>query len=111
MDSSYQLYIDGKWVDGREGKTFETHCPANGEVLATCVEAGKEDVDLAVKAAWRAFDSWKKLGAQERAAILLKVADRVDENAEHFALVESMNVGKPIRECRWDVELFSDQFR
>lgn len=51
MDNTYKLYINGKWVDSKEGKTFNTYCPANGELLATCAEAGREDVDEAVKAA------------------------------------------------------------
>ncbi len=111
MDSSYKLYIDGKWVDGKEGKTFKTYCPANGEVLATCAEAGMEDVDLAVKAAWKAFSSWKSVSPPRRAEVLLRIADLVDANAEHLALVETMNVGKPIREARGDVAAVADHFR
>ncbi|HBK61933.1 MAG TPA: aldehyde dehydrogenase, partial [Firmicutes bacterium] len=93
MDRYYKLFIDGKWVDGKEGKTFDTYCPANGELLATCVDAGKEDVDLAVQAAWKAFDSWKNTSPVERAAILLKIADLIDANAEKLAIVETMDNG------------------
>ena len=75
LQETYQLYIDGKWVDASDGATFATYCPANGEKLANCAQATKEDVDDAVKAAWKAFDSWKKTTVNERAAILNKVAD------------------------------------
>lgn len=112
MDSTYRLYIDGKWVDGKEGKTFKTYNPANGELLATCVDAGKEDVDLAVKAAWKAFPSWKNVSPQERARMLLKIADLIDENAEKLAMIETLDNGKPIRETRnIDLPLSSDHFR
>ncbi len=112
IDSNYKLYIDGQWVDGKEGKTFNAYCPANGELLATCADAGKEDVDAAVTAAWKAFAKWKNVSAQERATYLLKIADLIDKNAEKLALVETLDNGKPIRETRnIDVPLASDHFR
>jgi len=98
MDKSYKLFINGKWVDGKEGKTFNTYCPANGELLSTCAEAGKEDVDLAVKAAWKAFEGWKDVGPQKRSNLLLKIADLVEKNAEKIAMIETVDNGKPIRE-------------
>ncbi|BCV21602.1 hypothetical protein hamaS1_16710 [Moorella sp. Hama-1] len=98
MDESYKLYIDGKWIDGKDGKTFKSYCPANGEFLASCVDAGKEDVDMAVQAAWKSFETWKDVSPQERSAMLLKIADLIDENAEKLAMVETMDNGKPIRE-------------
>ncbi|WP_026259771.1 aldehyde dehydrogenase family protein [Desulfobacter curvatus] len=112
VDQSYNLYIDGKWVDAKEGKTFTVTCPANGEVLATCSNAGAEDVDLAVKAAQKAFETWRLISPQERAGLLLKIADLIDEKAEHLAMVETLDNGKPIRETRnIDVPLASDHFR
>jgi aldehyde dehydrogenase (NAD+) len=108
----YQLFIDGKWKDASDGETFETYCPANGERLATCAEATKEDVDEAVKAAWKAWDGWKKVEPAARADILLKIADAIDAHAEHLAMVESMDNGKPIRETLGvDVPFSSDHFR
>ncbi|MEG1642009.1 MAG: aldehyde dehydrogenase family protein [Synergistaceae bacterium] len=108
----YQLFIDGKWRDSSDGGTFETFCPANGERLATCAEATKQDVDDAVKAAWRAWDSWKNVEPAKRADILMKIADVIDANAEHLALVESLDNGKPIRETlNIDVPFSSDHFR
>jgi acyl-CoA reductase-like NAD-dependent aldehyde dehydrogenase len=111
MDKEYKLFIDGRWVDAKDGKTFNSYCPANGEFLSTCAEAGKEDVDLAVKAAWKAFESWKDVSAKKRADFLLKIADLVDKNAEKFAMIETMDNGKPIRESVGDVSYTSDHFR
>ena len=112
MDESYKLFIDGKWVNGKQGKTFKSFCPSNGELLATCAEAGKEDVDKAVKAAWKAFESWKDVSPQERSRLLLKIADLIDANTENLALVETLDNGKPIRETMTvDVPLASDHFR
>jgi len=112
IDKNYQLLIGGRWVDAKDGETFETHNPANGELLATCANAGKEDVDEAVKAAWKAFETWKEVSAQEKSGILLKIADLIDENAEKLAMIETLDNGKPIRETRnIDVPLSSDHFR
>ena len=111
-DNQYKLYIDGQWVDGKEGKTFKAFNPSNGELLAECVDAGKEDVDNAVKAAWKAFETWKHVSPQDRAQMLLKIADLIDANAEKLAMIETLDNGKPIRETRdIDVPLSSDHFR
>ncbi|HHW29436.1 MAG TPA: aldehyde dehydrogenase family protein [Syntrophomonadaceae bacterium] len=112
MDDSYKLYIGGKWVDAEGGKTFKAYCPANGEFLASCADASRNDVDAAVKAAQKAFESWKKTSPAERAAILLKIADLIDENAEKLAMIETLDNGKPIRETTAiDIPLGADHFR
>ena len=112
LQPQYGLFIDGKWVPSSDGKTFKVHCPANGEELATCAEATKEDVDDAVKAAWKAWPAWKGVDPQQRADILMKIADVIDANKEHLAMVESMDNGKPIRETmNIDVPFSSDHFR
>jgi len=112
MDDSYKLFIDGKWTNGTGSRTFNAYSPANGELLATCVNGTKEDVDAAVKAAWKAFPTWKKVSPQARAAMLLKIADLIDANAEKLAMVETMDNGKPIRETMGvDIPLGSDHFR
>ena len=112
LDTKYKLFINGKWVDAKDGKTFKAYNPANGELLATCADAGKEDVDAAVKAARKAFETWKLVSPQERSRMLLLIADLIDANAEHLALVETLDNGKPIREClAIDVPLSSDHFR
>jgi acyl-CoA reductase-like NAD-dependent aldehyde dehydrogenase len=112
LQEKYQLFINGEWRDASDGATFQTVCPANGEVLASCAQATKQDVDDAVDAAWKAFESWKKTTVFERAAILNKIADIIDENAAHLALVESLDNGKPIRETSAiDVPLSAEHFR
>ena len=109
---SYQLYIGGKWRDAEGGKTFDVYNPANGEFMCKCAAASKADVDDAVKAAWAAFPAWKKTSPAERAAILLKIADIIDANRNHLAMIETLDNGKPIRETtNIDVPMSSDHFR
>ena len=109
---SYQLYIGGKWRDAEDGKTFDVYNPANGEFMCKCAAASKNDVDDAVKAAWSAFPAWKKTSPAERAAILLKIADIIDANKDHLAMIETLDNGKPIRETTAvDIPLSSDHFR
>ena len=98
LQEQYGLYINGKWVPASDGATFIARCPATGADLAVCAQATKADVDTAVDAAWAAFKTWKNTTINERAAILNKVADIIEQNAEHLATVESMDNGKPIRE-------------
>ena len=94
----YQMFINGAWKDASDGKTFATQCPATGETLSQCAEATREDVDMAVYAAWQAWENWKNTTVTERASILNTIADIIDENKEHLAMVESLDNGKPIRE-------------
>ncbi|WP_027179882.1 aldehyde dehydrogenase family protein [Maridesulfovibrio bastinii] len=112
IDQSYKLYIDGKWIENKEGKTFKVFCPANGQQLSTCVNAGKEEVDMAVEAAKKAFELWKDISPQDRASYLLKIADAIDAEADKLAMVETLDNGKPIRETKnIDIPLASDHFR
>lgn len=108
----YGLYINGKWVDSSDNKTFESTCPANGEHLSTCAEATRADVDSAVSAAWAAWETWKDVNPIQRADLLLKIADIIDANREHLAMLESLDNGKPLRETiAIDVPLAADHFR
>ena len=112
LQEKYGLFINGVWKDASDGATFQTRCPANGEVLATCAQATRSDVDEAVTAAWKAFETWKKVTPNARAAILNKIADIIDANKEHLAMVEAMDNGKPIRETMAiDVPMSADHFR
>jgi len=112
LQSKYGLFIGGKWKDASDGATFKTTCPANGEYLATCAEATRQDVDEAVKAAWKAWGTWKDVEPAKRADILMKIADIIDDNAERLAMIESLDNGKPIRETMSiDVPFSSDHFR
>ena len=110
--SQYGLYINGEWRPASDDGTFETFCPANGERLAVCAEATREDVDSAVKAATVAWQSWKKVNPIERADLLLRIADVIDAHKEHLAMVETMDNGKPIRETlNVDIPMAADHFR
>ena len=112
LQERYQLFINGQWKDASDGGTFVTTCPANGQKLAECAEATREDVDEAVKAAWAAFKTWKLTTVSERAVILNKIADIIDANTEHLAMVESLDNGKPIRETMAvDIPLSAQHFR
>ena len=102
----------GKWVSASDGKTFTTVCSATGEKLAECAEATKEDVDAAVKAAEEAFPAWAAVMPADRAKILNKIADIIEENIPRLAMIEAMDVGKPIRETTIiDIPTTADQFR
>lgn len=108
----YGLLIGGEWVEAESGAFFETHNPATGELITRCANASPADVDRAVKAAESAFERWSRTSAAERAALLLKAADLIDQNAETLAAYETMDNGKPIRETTLvDVPLSSDHFR
>ncbi len=112
IDKEYKMLIDGNWVGASDGKTCASFCPANGELLANFPDATREDVDSAVRAAWRAFDSWKRTSAVERSTLLLKIADIIEANAGRLAMVESLDNGKPIREAAMvDLPLTIDHFR
>jgi acyl-CoA reductase-like NAD-dependent aldehyde dehydrogenase len=97
--NTYQLLIDGQWVDSTSGKTFQTPNPATGEPLAEVAEADKADVDKAVAAARRAFDGkWSKLSARDRGRLLYKLSQLIEENSAELAAIETADNGKPIKE-------------
>ena len=89
-----QLLIDGQFAEG-EGRAEEVLDPATGAVLATVREASPEQVSRAAGAAHRAFDTWSQTTPAERSALLLKLAGAIEERAEEFARLESLNCGKP----------------
>lgn len=112
IDKSYKLLINGQWVEGSEGKKMNSYNPSNGEKLTEFIDASNEDVDAAVEAASEAFKTWKNTSVEERSNLLLKIADLIDENREHLAMVETLDNGKPLRETlNIDVPLSSDHFR
>ncbi len=93
-----KILIDNKWVDSVSGKTFETINPATGEKLAQVAEADAADVDLAVKAARKAFhtkSSWRRMSGAERGKLLNRLADLIEKNIEELATLESLDNGKP----------------
>jgi aldehyde dehydrogenase (NAD+) len=94
------LLIGGKWLDSISGKTFPTINPATGEVICQVAEGDKADVDLAVKAARKAFEEgpWRKMDASERGRLLNKLADAIEKNMEELAALETLDNGKPYRD-------------
>ena len=95
IDTDYKLYINGQWVEGAEGKKMASYSPSTGEKLADFIDASHADVDAAVEAAQEAFKTWKSVSLEERSNLLLKIADLIDENKEHLAMVETLDNGKP----------------
>jgi len=104
--TTYQLYINGTFVGAKSGRTLDVIDPATTEVIATTPDAGKDDVDAAVRAARAAFDTgpWKDATAQDRGRVLFKLAQIVRDRAGELAELETRNSGKPIVEAEGDME-------
>ena len=109
-----KMFINNQWVEAASGKTFPTYNPATGEVLARVAEGDREDIDRAVKAARKAFDSgpWADMTPSERGRLMWKLGDLIEKHAEEFAQLESLDNGKPLSVARAaDVPLAIDLFR
>ncbi len=109
-----RMLIGGQWRDSVSGKSFSTINPATEEVIAEVAEGDAADIDLAVKAARKAFDSgpWRKTDARDRGRIMNKLADLIEQNIDELAELETLDNGKPIRESRnADLPLVIDCFR
>ena len=104
LQDRYGLFVGGEFLEPKSGRWFPTIDPSNEETLAEVAEAGDEDVDLAVAAARSAAATWQGLPGSERAKYLYRIARALQERAREFAVLESMNGGKPIKESR-DVDL------
>ena len=108
----YNNFIGGEWVPPIEGRYFENTSPITGKVICEIPRSNSDDVEKALDAAHNAASSWGKTGPTERANILLKIADRIEENTEILALAETLDNGKPIREpFAADIPLAVDHFR
>ncbi|WP_093039392.1 aldehyde dehydrogenase family protein [Roseovarius azorensis] len=108
------LFIDGDWLPAVSGKVFDSFDPGTGRVIAQVPEGDAEDIDLAVKAARRAFEDgpWGRMTPSERGRLLFNLADLVEENAEELAELEVLDNGKPLSNARAaDVPLCADMFR
>ncbi|HIV59356.1 MAG TPA: aldehyde dehydrogenase family protein [Candidatus Stackebrandtia faecavium] len=112
IKSSYGLFIDGKFVDPKDGSTFKTINPASEETLAEVSEAGNGDVDAAVAAARKAYTKvWGPMPGSERAKYLFRIARIIAERSRELAVLESLDNGKPIKESRdADIPLVSSFF-
>lgn len=105
------LFVEGRFRPGSEGKTFNVFDPSVNEKLADVAEASLADVQSAVAAARKAFESgWGTAKPKERAAFLRKIADGIRADLEHLAVLESRNVGKPIGDSRWEVNAGAELF-
>ncbi|RBO97518.1 aldehyde dehydrogenase [Pseudochrobactrum asaccharolyticum] len=108
----YGNFIGGKWVEPKSGRYFENISPVNGQVLCEVARSDAADVELALDAAHAAKDAWGRTSAAERALILNKIADRMQDNLALLAEVETWDNGKPIRETtNADMPLAIDHFR
>src|SRR5499427_2659869 len=96
------LFIGGKWLDSASGKTFPTINPATGETICQVAEGDKADVDLAVRAARKAFEEgpWPKMNASDRGRLLNNLADLIEKNQEELAALETLDNGKPLRDSQ-----------
>src|SRR3546814_10486228 len=93
-------FIGGKFVAATKGRSFKTYNPATGEVLAEVTRSDGSDVDAAVAAARKAFKSgvWSRMAPRDRMAVLYRYAELIRENAAQFALIDTLDMGKPISE-------------
>jgi len=112
LKSRYDLFIDGQFVAPKSGRYFDTINPANEQKLAEVALAGREDVDAAYAAAHRAYSSvWGKMPGRERAKYLYRIARLLQDRAREFAVAETLNGGKPIKESRdFDVPMCAAHF-
>ncbi len=105
-------FVDGELVDPADGRTSAVINPATGEEIAQAPDSGAEDVDRAVKAANRAFESWGRTTPAERATALLALADLIEEHGDELAELESANAGKPLAAVKEDeIGTMADHFR
>jgi aldehyde dehydrogenase len=108
----YENYINGEWSAPVKGQYFDDISPVNGEAFAEFPRSTAEDIELALDAAHKAKDAWGKTSVTERSNILLKIADRIEENLDLLAIAETWDNGKGIRETlAADVPLSADHFR
>ncbi|TIW86430.1 MAG: aldehyde dehydrogenase family protein, partial [Mesorhizobium sp.] len=102
---AYRLLIDGKHVDARDGRTIARNSPGHGFTISHYAQAGEAEVEAAVQAAHKAFETgpWPRMKAAERAAILLKAADLIETRLEEIARLDALESGKPIAQARGEI--------
>jgi aldehyde dehydrogenase len=112
VKSKYENFIGGCWVAPLKGQYFTDHSPINGEPICEIARSSAEDIEKALDAAHAVKNLWGRTSPADRAGVLLKIADKMEENLELLALAETLDNGKPIRETRAaDVPLAIDHFR
>ena len=111
-ESRYDNFIGGQWVKPAKGLYFENPTPVTGQTFCEVARSDEADIDKALDAAHAAAPAWGKSGPAERAAVLNKIADRIEENTEALAVAEVWDNGKPVREAlAADIPLAADHFR
>ena len=112
LKNRYDNFIGGGWVPPAGGEYDKNLTPVTGELLCEVASSGRKDIDLALDAAHKVKDQWAQTSVQQRAAVLLKIADRMEQNLDLLAAAETWDNGKPIRETTGaDVPLAIDHFR
>jgi aldehyde dehydrogenase len=112
LKEKYDNYINGQWTPPSTGQYFEVLSPVDGKVMSKAAHSAKLDIEMAVNAAHAAFESWGQTSATERSIILNKIADRMEDNLEYLAAVETLDNGKAVRETMAaDLPLAIDHFR
>ncbi len=109
--AKYENFVGGEWVGAADGKTMDVLNPATGEVIAEVPASSAKDVDRAVAAAKKALPDWLETTPGERAEILLRLADLLDEHGDELAALESRNVGKPLSYAKDEIPVGSDNLR
>jgi 1-pyrroline dehydrogenase len=109
--SQHKNFVGGKWVESAGGETMEVLNPSTGEVIAEVARSTPEDADRAVQAAKAALPEWLESTPGERAELLLKLADVIEENADELAALESKNVGKPLSYAKDEMPVSADNIR
>jgi len=108
----YENFIGGEWVAPKSGEYFDNTSPVDGEVLTRIPRSNEEDVELAVSAAKKAFETYKNTSVIEKSTMLNKVADAIEANLEKLAVAETLDNGKTVRETlNADLPLVVDHFR
>ena len=111
-ESRYDNWIGGQWVPPVKGQYFENPSPVDGKTFCEVARSTAEDIDLALDAAHKAAPEWGKTSVAERALVLLRIADRLEENLEKIAIAETWDNGKAVRETlAADIPLAIDHFR
>ena len=114
LSQPLKMLIDGQWVSSQSGACMDVINPSNGQVLVQESLGGAHEVDLAVQAARRAFESgpWSRMRPAERTRLLLKLADALEQNGDELALLETLNTGKPLKMARaFDVGMAAECLR
>lgn len=108
----YENFIGGQWVEPKSGEYFDNKSPVNGKIFCQIPRSGAADIELALDAAHKAKDSWGTTSVAERSNIILKIADRIEQNIEMLAVADTWDNGKAVRETlAADIPLAVDHFR